>query len=364
MSEMKKTPLYDEHLKLGARMVEFAGWAMPVQYKGLREEHDCVRSAVGLFDVSHMGEIFVRGEKALDCLEWLTTNHVAKLKAGEAHYTLLMNDKGGIVDDLIIYCIEPKLNYLVCANASNVEKDFQWISKHSQGADVTNESDQWAQIAVQGPKGVQLLSKVFDVDFDQKVGRFKFRPFQFQGAECLVARTGYTGEDGAEIFVPVEAAVGLWQQLLSLGEPFGVQACGLGARDTLRTEMKMSLYGHEIDDETNPYEAGLGWVVKPKDKDFLSKDIVLTAKQDGLKRKLVGFKMTERGIARHGYRIVDQQGAEIGLVTSGCPSPSLNENLGIGYVQATQAEVGQQIFIDIRNRRVAAEVVKTPFLKR
>ncbi|MAE74760.1 MAG: glycine cleavage system protein T [Bdellovibrionaceae bacterium] len=361
---MKKTPLYDEHLKLGARMVEFAGWAMPVQYKGLREEHDCVRSAVGLFDVSHMGEIFVRGEKALDCLEWLTTNHVAKLKAGEAHYTLLMNDKGGIVDDLIIYCIEPKLNYLVCANASNVEKDFQWISKHSQGADVTNESDQWAQIAVQGPKGVQLLSKVFDVDFDQKVGRFKFRPFQFQGAECLVARTGYTGEDGAEIFVPVEAAVGLWQQLLSLGEPFGVQACGLGARDTLRTEMKMSLYGHEIDDETNPYEAGLGWVVKPKDKDFLSKDIVLTAKQDGLKRKLVGFKMTERGIARHGYRIVDQQGAEIGLVTSGCPSPSLNENLGIGYVQATQAEVGQQIFIDIRNRRVAAEVVKTPFLKR
>lgn len=360
---IKRTPLAEEHLKLGARMVEFAGWYMPIQYKGLKEEHLCVRKNVGLFDVSHMGEIRFRGPKALESLEWLTTNDVAKLNKGEAQYSLLPNDQGGLVDDIIVYCIEKNQDYLVCVNASNKDKDFAWMQKHNKGADITDESDHWGQIAVQGPKALQLLDEVFA----QKISELK--PFTFiistyAGAEVIIARTGYTGEAGAEIFVEAAAAAYLWRTLIDTGIKHGVQAIGLGARDTLRTEMKYSLYGHEIDDVTNPYEAALGWVIKPAKKDFMGKSKILAYKEKGLQKGLVGFKMLEKGIPRQGYELFSGSGEKIGFVTSGTHSPSLDEPIGIGFVTTPYVAEGSEVFVDIRGRKVKAKVCKTPFLSR
>ncbi len=343
-------------------MVEFAGWEMPIQYKGLREEHTCVRNAVGLFDVSHMGEIRFRGPKALQSLEWLTTNDVSRLNPGEAQYNLLPNDQGGLVDDIFIYCVEKNLDYLVCVNAANKDKDFAWMQKNNKGADVVDESSRWGQIAVQGPKAPLLLAKIFKNLGEQKKNTFV--QTTFEKFKVIVAFTGYTGEAGGEIFVEASGTVSLWNALLKMGEEFGVQPIGLGARDTLRTEVKYSLYGHEIDDTTNPYEAGLGWVIKPAKKDFLGKAKIVGLKEKGLNRSLVGFKMLEKGIPRQGYTLFSSSGEQIGSVTSGTHSPSLDEPVGIGYVSLPHSAEGSEILVDIRGRKVKAKVCKTPFVSR
>ena len=361
-SAPKKTVLCGTHEKLGARMVDFAGWYMPVQYEGLKEEHFNTRTNVGLFDVSHMGEFRVKGQKSLETLQWITTNDVSKLQAGEAHYSLFPNPQGGIVDDLIIYCMKPGEDYLLCVNAANIDKDFAFVQANNRGADLKNESSEWSQIAVQGPKAVDLLGRVISPEVAKMVP-FTHRPFSFKGANVILARTGYTGEDGAEIFVPNAQAVALWMDLMERGQDLGVKPVGLGARDTLRTEMKYSLYGHEIDDTTNPYEAGLGWVVKPAKKDFIGKTPMLAAKEAGLKRKLIGFTLSERGIPRDGYKILSFDNKEIGRVTSGTLSPSLGISIGIGYVETAFSEIGSEFNVDIRGRGAKAKVVATPFVK-
>lgn len=358
---MKQTPLYDLHKSHGARFVPFAGYQMPVEYTKLREEHNCVRTAVGLFDVSHMGEIFFRGPKALESLQWMTTNDVAKLTKGQAHYSLIPNAEGGIVDDIIVYCIEPEKEYLVCVNAANVEKDFNFFQENNKGADISNESDAWAQVAVQGPKASELMAKVLGGSVTD-ISYFNFASINFSGVNCFVARTGYTGEDGYEVFLPNEKASKLWQNLLDEGKPLGVAPIGLGARDTLRTEMKYSLYGHEIDDTTNPYGAGLGWVVKPNKGDFIGKTQILEAKEAGPTHKLVGFKLLDRGIPRETYEVFSFDNTLIGRVTSGTHSPSLGEAIGIAYVLTDFASEGSEFLVDIRGKKVKAQVVKTPFV--
>lgn len=361
--EIKSTPLREEHIALGAKMVDFAGWYMPVEYAGLRAEHLNVRTNVGLFDVSHMGEVRIRGPQSLATVEWLTSNYAGRLENGQAQYSLLTNAEGGLVDDLIVYCVEKGRDYLLCVNASNTDKDFAWMVKNNRGAEIVNESSQWGQIAVQGPKAMQLLERVFGADVKQIPG-FEFRAMKFAGAEVLMARTGYTGEDGAEIFVPTAQTAELWRTLLKQGADLGVQPIGLGARDTLRTEMKYPLYGHEIDDKTNPYSAGLGWVVKPDKKDFIGRAAIVSGKEKGLPRKLIGFKMRERGIPRQGYKLFASEGGEIGYVTSGTPSPSLGDNIGVAYVDKKFATDGSLINVDIRGRMVQAEVVPTPFVNK
>lgn len=359
---LKSTVLRSTHEALGARMVPFAGWYMPVQYEGLKEEHACVRANVGLFDVSHMGEIRVRGPKSLETLQWLTTNDVAKLKAGDAQYSLFPNEQGGLVDDLFIYCMKTGEDYLLCVNAANTDKDFAHVVKHNRGADITNESERWGQIAIQGPKAIELTSRVISGEIPAMV-RSTHKTFSWQGVDVIVARTGYTGEDGVEVFVPTEKTVALWNTLLEKGKDLGVKPIGLGARDTLRTEAKYSLYGHEIDDTTNPYEAGLGWVVKPAAKDFLGKAKIVAVKEAGLKRKLVGIELVERGIPREGYVLSSFDNKEIGRITSGTMSPTSGASIGIAYVDAAFAELGTEFNVDIRGRKARAKVVPTPFVK-
>lgn len=363
--ELKSTPLKEQHIALGAKMVDFAGWYMPVEYTGLRQEHLACRTSVGLFDVSHMGEIRVRGPQALEAVEWLTTNEVARLNNGQAQYSLLPNLDGGIVDDLIVYCVEKGRDYLLCVNASNTDKDFAWVIKNNRfsgTADITNESEKWGQIAVQGPSAIQLVARVCG-DEVKSIPTFEFRRVPYSGDILFVARTGYTGEDGFEIFVPANLCKNLWIELLEKGRDIGVSPVGLGARDTLRTEMKYSLYGHEINDATNPYSAGLGWVVKPEKKDFLGREKILAQKDQALRSRLVGFKMVERGIPRQGYKLFSLDGKEIGYVTSGTQSPSLNEGIGIGYVARDFSEVGKRLNVEIRGKMIQAEVAKTPFVK-
>ncbi len=362
-SEPRRTPLAPEHIALGAKMVDFAGWYMPVSYQGLREEHLACRSGVGLFDVSHMGEVRIKGPNALATVEWLTTNFAGRLENGQAQYTLLPNADGGLVDDLIVYCVEKNADYLLCVNASNTEKDFQWMLSNNRGAVITNESAQWGQIAVQGPNALKLAGRVCG-DAVANIPPFEFRSIAFGGDHLLVARTGYTGEDGVEIFVPANHTVKLWRELLEKGVDLGVSPVGLGARDTLRTEMKYPLYGHEIDDVTNPFAAGLGWVIKPDKKDFVGRAKILAGKEAGLPRKLIGLKMLERGIARQGYKLFSLEGKEIGIVTSGTPSPSLNENIAVAYLEKEWARDGKQINVEIRGRRFKAEVVPTPFVNK
>lgn len=356
---MLKTPLVHEHEKLGARMVDFAGWYMPVQYSGVKEEHHNVRNNVGLFDVSHMGEVRVKGPQALATLEWLTTNDVSKLNDGEAQYSLLPNEQGGLVDDIIVYCLKRNEDYLVCVNASNKDKDFAWMIKNNKGADITDESSQWGQIAIQGPKALELCDRVFGFKVSE-MKSFTLQAGKFQGHTIMVATTGYTGEKGCEVFVEAAGTAALWVELLK-HQDLGVMAIGLGARDTLRTEMKYSLYGHEIDDTTNPYEAGLGWVIKPAKKDFIGKALIVGAKEAGLKKALIGFKMIDKGIPRQGYALFGFDNKEIGKVTSGTHSPSLDEPIGIGYVDVAFAAEGTEILVDIRGRKVKAKVCKTPF---
>ncbi|MCB0341167.1 MAG: glycine cleavage system aminomethyltransferase GcvT [Pseudobdellovibrionaceae bacterium] len=357
----KKTPLYQRHVEHGGKLVEFAGWMLPVEYAGLRREHLHVRESVGLFDVSHMGEIRVKGDKALPTLQWLTTNDVSRLEPGRAQYSLLPNEQGGLVDDIIVYCLEKNSDYLVCVNASNTEKDFQWMLKHNQGAEITNESQNWGQIAVQGPKAMALVAKIFG-DGVSDLPRFAFLDTEFEGQPALVARTGYTGENGVEIFVGWDRTVQLWNRLVADGKSLSVQPIGLGARDTLRTEMGYSLYGHEIDDAINPYAAGLGWVVKASDKDFLGKGPMLDARERGIKRKLVGLKMLESGIPRSGYHLFSFDNNEIGTVTSGTLSPSLQQGIALAFVDTAFASEGTVLAVQIRQRKVRAQVVKLPFV--
>lgn len=359
-TQVKRTPLYQAHVQAGAKMIAFAGWEMPVQYEGIRAEHMQVRERVGIFDVSHMGEIRFTGPNALKSLEWMSTNHVGKLKKGQAQYSLIPNAQGGVVDDIIIYCVEPNQDYLVCVNASNIDKDHQYFVKNNQGAEIKNESNDWGQIAVQGPEALDVLSKLVS-DKIKSIPSFEFEFIPFEGVQLMVARTGYTGESGAEIFVPANKTEKLWKLLMSDSR---VKPIGLGARDTLRLEMKYPLYGHELNDTTNPFEAGLGWVVKPQNKDFIGSQLIMGVKEKGIAKKLVGLEVIGRGIPREGYKVFSFDNKELGEVTSGTMSPSLNKAVGIAYVQKKYAELGTEVKVQIHNKLVDAKVVETPFVKR
>jgi len=360
---MKKTVLYEHHKKAGAKIVDFSGWAMPVQYEGLKQEHLNTRENGGVFDVSHMGEIRVQGPNALKTLEWLTTNHVGVLNDKEAQYTLITNENGGIVDDVIIYCLKKDEDYLVCVNAANREKDWNWFQAHNQGAQLVNESDKWAQIAVQGPQAFEGLKEVMGEGFS-KLPFFGFTWATYQQASALVARTGYTGEAGVEVFIAADQGGALWDDILRKGEPHGLKPVCLGARDTFRLEASLCLYGQDIDDTTLPHEARLGWVVKAQNKDFLGKPQVMEAKSQGVQKKLIGFEMLERGVPRHDYKLFSFDNEEIGSVTSGTHSPSLGKGIGLGYLATPYTERGTEFWVEIRSRKLKAKVVKTPFIKK
>jgi aminomethyltransferase len=357
----QRTPLYDAHVRAGARIVEFAGWDMPVQYAGILEEHAAVRTAVGLFDVSHMGEVVFRGPRALAALQAAFTNDLSLVADGQAQYGCLCREDGGIVDDVVVYRRSAD-DLLVCVNAGNRQKDFEWLSAHAGGADVKNESDDWAQLALQGPRAAALLQRACDLDLTA-VKTYRFATGKVLGRGCLVARTGYTGEDGFELFCRPADATALWDGLLELGRPEGIQPCGLGCRDSLRLEMAYRLYGSDMDDATTPLEAGLAWVVKLDKGEFVGRDALRRQKEAGLSRKLVGFQLTGAGIARHGHPVV-QDGRAIGVVTSGTRSPSLGTSIGLAYVPPALAAEGSTFAVDIRGRPVAAKVVKTPFYVR
>ena len=366
MSDPKKTPLNAAHRTLGGKMVDFGGWDMPVQYPaGILAEHEAVRTKAGLFDVSHMGELRVVGKDALKYLQYLTPNDVASLGNGQIHYTAFLYENGTFVDDLLIYK-EGEEEYLLVVNAGNIEKDFHWALEHTNGFDVrvTNESDATAEVAIQGPLSEQILQPLCDIVLHE-MGYYYFRHGVIAGIPVLISRTGYTGEDGFEVYMVAEAAERIWHTILKAGTPLGLIPAGLGARNTLRLECRMSLYGHEIDDTTNALEAGLGWIVKlNKEADFIGKKALTFAKAEGLKRKVVGFQTGEkRDIARDGMSVV-KDGEGIGYVTSGGPCPTIGANIGLAYVPTELSAVGGKIQIDIRGRAVEAEIVRTPFYKR
>jgi aminomethyltransferase len=356
-----RTPLYETHVRSGARMVEFAGWEMPVQYAGILAEHEAVRTHVGLFDVSHMGEVVFRGPKALEALNRAFTNDLGKTADGQAQYGCLCRDTGGIVDDVVVYRRGPE-DLLVCVNAANRAKDFEWLASHAGGADVRNESDEWAQLALQGPLAAQLLQRLTKVNLSA-LRSYRFAPGEVAGIACLVARTGYTGEDGFELFCPPDRAAKLWDTLVDAGKPEGIQPAGLGCRDSLRLEMAYRLYGSDMDDSTTPLEAGLAWVVKLDKGEFVGRAALVKQKEQGLAKKLVGFVLTDPGIARHGYAVL-QDGKPVGAVTSGTRSPSLGTSIGLAYVPPALAAEGSTLAVDIRGRAAAAKVVKTPFYVR
>lgn len=359
----KKTQLYDKHVAMGAKMVPFAGFIMPVQYSGVTEEHLAVRGNSGIFDVSHMGQFFVEGPNALDLLQFVTSNNVAALTDGQAQYSCFPNEHGGIVDDLIVYRMGEEKYFLV-VNASNIDKDFENISRYNEkfGAKITNASDEMSLLAIQGPKAAEALQKLTDVNLAE-IPYYHFAVGTVSGVEnVIISNTGYTGSGGFEIYFENAAAEKLWDDVLEAGKEFGMIPCGLAARDTLRLEKGFALYGNDIDDTTSPIEAGLGWITK-FDKDFVSKAIFEAQKANGTDRKLVGFEMQEKAVPRHGYKVVDAEGNEIGIVTSGTMSPSKKIGLGMAYVNKPQNKLGTEIFIEIRNKKAAAMIVKTPFVQ-
>lgn len=359
---MKTTALSNKHISLGAKMVEFAGYNMPVSYSGLNDEHHTVRNAVGVFDVSHMGEFILKGDKALDLIQAVTSNDASVLFDGKAQYSCLPNGKGGIVDDLIVYRIDDK-TYLLVVNASNIQKDWDWISKHNTyGVDMKDISDKTSLLAIQGPKATATLQKLTSINLSE-IPYYEFRKGTFNGIEnVVISNTGYTGAGGFELYFDNEHAEKMWDDIFAAGAEFGIKPIGLGARDTLRLEMGFCLYGNDIDDTTSPLEAGLGWITKFT-KEFTDKDFMLKLKEQGLQRKLVGFEMIDRGIPRHDYEICDASGATIGKVTSGTQSPSLNKAIGMGYVTTANAKVDTEIYVKIRDKAIKAKVVKIPFLK-
>lgn len=359
--DAKRTPLYQEHVARKARMIPFGGWEMPVQYTGILEEHKAVREAAGLFDLSHMGEFYVEGPGAYDYLNNLLSNKLAKLMAGRAQYNLLLNEAGGVVDDLLVYKMRDEL-YMVVVNAANIQKDWEWFQKYlpSAGVKLTNASDDTALIAIQGPKSVEILAKATSTN----LGEMKFYSFQegkVYGKPALISATGYTGEKGFELYISPEDAAEIWNSLLDAGAESGLVPVGLGARDTLRLELAYSLYGNELTDETTPWEAGLDWTVN-MDKDFVGKQALVEQAKDGAKRRLVGFKLIGKGVPRHGYEILDQSSEVIGQVTSGSVSPTLGVPIGLGYVAISQAGLGQHIWVKVRDKMVEAEQVRPPFV--
>jgi aminomethyltransferase len=357
---MKNTALTDIHIKEGAKMVPFAGYNMPVQYAGINAEHETVRKAVGVFDVSHMGEFILKGDHALDLIQKVTSNDASKLYDGKVQYSCLPNEDGGIVDDLLVYRVDEK-TYMLVVNASNIEKDWDWISKYNTwGVDMKNISDRTSLLAVQGPKAAEALQSLTDIDL-ASMEYYTFNKGKFAGIDnVLVSATGYTGAGGFEIYFDNENAEAMWSAIFKAGEPFGIKPIGLAARDTLRLEMGFCLYGNDIDDTTSPLEAGLGWVTKFS-KEFTNSAALQQQKQEGIKRKLVGFEMIERGIPRHDYEIVDADGNNIGKVTSGTQSPSLQKAIGMGYVKSEFSKEGNEIYIKIRDNKVKANIVKPPF---
>ncbi|GIM55297.1 glycine cleavage system aminomethyltransferase GcvT [Capnocytophaga cynodegmi] len=359
---MKNTALTDVHIALGAKMVPFAGYNMPVQYEGVNVEHETVRNGVGVFDVSHMGEFILKGKHALDLIQKVTSNDATTLYDGRAQYSYLPNDKGGIVDDLIVYKIADE-HYLLVVNASNIEKDWDWISKHNTwGVEMENASDQYSLLAIQGPKALEAIQPLTSVNLSE-IKNYHFVIGDFAGVkDAIISATGYTGSGGVEIYVKNEHIKHVWDEIFKVGEPFGIKPIGLAARDTLRLEMGFCLYGNDIDDTTSPISAGLGWITKFT-KDFISSDVIKSDKENGVDKKLVGFEMQEKAIPRHGYEIVDAQGNVIGNVTSGTMSPSLGKGIGLGYVPTELSKLGSEIFVQIRKNRVPATVVKLPFYK-
>jgi aminomethyltransferase len=356
---LKRTPLHAAHVRLGARMIPFGGWDMPVQYVGIVEEHRTVRRAVGCFDVSHMGEFEFRGADALAALQRLTTNDVAALEIGQVQYSVLCAEDGGIVDDVTLYRLAPD-RFMMTVNAGNIEKDWTWVTGRLQGrVDARNVSDETGLIAVQGPHAERLVGRLADIDVTA-LGYYRFAQGRVAGVAGVVSRTGYTGEDGFELYLPADGTERVWERLLGEGKADGAAAIGLGARDTLRLEMKYALYGNDIDATTNPIEAGLGWVVKPAKGDFVGRDAIERVRAAGPRRRLVGFEMVERAVPRHGYPILHDAGA-VGVVTSGSYGPSVDRYIGIGYVPPALAPAGSTIAVEVRGRGHAARVVKTPF---
>jgi aminomethyltransferase len=359
--EIKQIPLNDIHVKLGGKMVPFAGYNMPVRYSSDIEEHMTVRNAVGVFDVSHMGEFLVKGPNALDLIQRVTSNDASKLIDGQAQYSCLPNETGGIVDDLIVYKKKDN-DYMLVVNASNIDKDWNWISKfNTKGAELKNISDDICLFAVQGPKGVITLQKLTNVDLSA-IKYYHFAIGEFAGVQdVIMSNTGYTGAGGFEIYVHKDHAEKVWNKIFEAGAEFGIKPIGLGARDTLRLEMGFCLYGNDIDDATSPLEGGLGWITKFT-KDFTNSSSIKKQKEEGVKKKLVGFKMIDKGIPRHDYVIKDAAGNVIGKVTSGTMSPMLGIGIGLGYVATEHAAIGSEIFIEVRGKALKAEVSKTPLI--
>lgn len=360
---MKRTVLYDKHNALGAKIVPFAGYEMPVQYSSVTEEHFAVRDKVGIFDVSHMGQFFIEGAEAKNLLQFITSNNVEKIVNGQAQYSCLPNGKGGIVDDLIVYKMNDE-KYFVVVNASNIDKDWAHISKYNEkfGAKMSNISDETSLIAIQGPKALNTLQKLSPVNLSE-IPYYHFTIGEVAGVnDVIISNTGYTGSGGFEIYFPNEFAVKLWDDLTEAGQEFGLIPCGLAARDTLRLEKGFALYGNDIDDTTSPLEAGLGWITKLEKGEFVDSEFLKNQKAEGITRKLVGFEMQEKAIPRHDYLVVDTDGNEIGKVTSGTMSPCKKIGIGLAYVKTEFSKIGSDIFIQIRNKNIPAKVVKTPFV--
>lgn len=365
VEELKKTPLYGNHLKYGGRIIDFAGWALPVQFRSIIEEHHQVRRAAGLFDVSDMGELDIRGPQALDLIQYALTNDMSTLAVNQVRYSPMCNHRGGVVDDLLVYRLGED-HYFLVINAANIEKDYNWIrdlAGRFPGAKVENVSDRVAELALQGPNSEAILGKLAKTDLSAIRYYWCQQGVDVGGVRCMVSRTGYTGEDGFEIFCSPEDAPGLWDTLLEVGDEMGLWPCGLGCRDTLRFEAAMPLYGQEMDDDTTPLEAGLGKYVKFDKGDFVGREPLLEEKRTGLRKKLVGLEMVGRGIARTGYPVL-KDGEKVGYVTTGSYAPTLDRNLALAFVPPGLSEVDTAVQVEIRGRGVDARVVKTPFYRR
>ncbi|MGE8081181.1 glycine cleavage system aminomethyltransferase GcvT [Peribacillus loiseleuriae] len=363
---LKQTPLFEAYKKYGAKVIDFGGWALPVQFSSILEEHEAVRTKSGLFDVSHMGEVLVEGKDAAAFINYLVTNDITKMEINQAQYTAMCYPEGGTVDDILVYKLSDE-KYLLVINAANIEKDFEWMKQNVKGdTNFQNISNDIALLAIQGPKAEKILQKVTDTDLSA-IGVFKFAQHVTisEITDVLVSRTGYTGEDGFELYLQKDRVVALWEKLLEVGTSEGLKPCGLGARDTLRLEARLPLYGQELSSEISPLEAGVGFVVKTnKESDFIGKEALSAQKEAGLTRKIVGIEVTGRGIPRHGYKVLSEDGKEIGVVTSGTQSPSLKKSIGLALISVDHANVGTPLKIEIRNKQIEAVVVKTPFYKK
>lgn len=357
--DLKRIPLHEIHVSLGAKLVPFAGFEMPVRYSSDKEEHLAVRNGVGVFDVSHMGEFMVSGPKALETLQWISSNDLSKLTIGQAQYGYLPNDKGGVVDDFITYKMGEE-EYMLVVNASNIEKDWNWIKSQNKGAVLKDISNEMVLLAVQGPKAKDTLQKLTSADLSS-VKYYHFIEDELAGKKMIISATGYTGAGGFELYIRKEDAADVWKAIFEAGADYNILPIGLGARDTLRLEMGFCLYGNDIDDDTSPIAAGLGWVTKFT-KDFVNADQLKKDKEEGTEFKLVGLEIIDKGIPRHGYRIVDDEGSIIGLITSGSISPLTNKGIALGYIKSGLHKPGTEVNIEIRNKNIKSKVVKTPFI--